>query len=244
MKTLKKWWSKITTKAMSMKERFTKIIRDRLSRKNPGTTASKLLTALAFISTIAITAAVFFLTPLAALPGLVIGALPFGAFLSSLIVYLFVFVPISIVLTGVIGKPVFFLLAPWHTHEFAPVKNLLEYPRELVGMINFMLISLTGGLGVVAIFLIQAINKMMWLAETIVGLPYAWFETHSFEGFVIDMKAWFTSWKPQFFMEASLGDVIAKQFKDEQIAEEAAKQAQRSAKKQSKMAPVTPLPAT
>jgi hypothetical protein len=242
MKTLKKWWGELTTKSMSIKERFTEIIRARLNKQHPGTKKAKLLTALAVASTIAISLAVFVFTPLAVLPALVIGALPFGMVLSALIMYFFVLLPISIIITGVVGKIVFFALAPWYAKDFTPIKSLLEYPRELIATINFMVISLAAGVGVISVILINAVNKLVWLVEMVVSLPYELVQTHSLEGFTINMKAWFTSWKPVFFLEASLGDVIAKQFRMEQMAAEEA--AKRPAKKQSKMAPVTPLPAT
>ena len=233
MTTLKKWWNKFTTKVTSAWDQFTKIIRDRLDKKNPETKWSKTLAVLTFVLTTAATWAFFYFVPIlpAVIPFL-ITALPFYHWVSVLIGWVFVLIPAFSLVVNLFDKMFSFILTPWSTRDITPFKNLfVYYPLFLVTTLAGAAAAVVIVISQVGVFLMNAARKVIWLADIFVQLGFALVETRSIGAFKESMSAWFQSWTPTFFTEESLGDVTVKKFKMEQ---------DEVPKKSKKMGPVTP----
>jgi len=217
MKTLKKWWKKFTTKTMSLKERFTKIIRDRLGTKYPNTRTAKLLTFAAVMTSVAIAIAVFSLVPIfAVLPASLIAWLPFNAWLSGVITF-FVLLPVYEFVANVISKIVFFVVAPWYAQEIKPIHSLLTYPNNLIEFISFIGVGVMLAANAVITAALFIFLRITWLAETFVELLADLVETSSSAGFKANMKGWAGSWHLKYLACFTLADVMAEQSKSDRM---------------------------
>jgi hypothetical protein len=138
--------------------------------------------------------------------------LPFGPIISSLIVGLFVELPALVLIGETTCKITSMIISPELSSLYSPISRVGETPRMMMSMINFMIAGTSTFVAGAATLLINVNNKLVWLFETFWHLPADLYYTHSIDGFLSDMKAWFFSWKPSLFLESSLGAVMAKQF--------------------------------
>ena len=239
MKTLKKLWNKITMKAAKTKiayERFIEIIKARLSMTSPNNRNAKFLYSFAIVLATAMSIVTLMLTPINPVAAFMIAKLPFYNWLSWSLVFFSFTLPIDLFIATVWMKITTLVLSPWKTHEFKPIKDLINYPVEMIDTILVASTAAAGVAGVMLIILRGALIKLLLLVETVVKLPANLYVTHSFDGFNTDMKTWFVSWTPKYFFEdTSIGDLIVKRFRDE---EEKAKTAPTKSAP-TKMGPVT-----
>jgi len=238
MKTLKRLWKKFTAKIKSIKDRFIEIIQNRLNNTNPESKWDLFLLGAASVFSMAAVILGFTLVPSQLIAALV-AMIPVWSWLATLIVVFGVFVPVANFSYKLIAKCAVFVVAPRYTRDFTPFGDLKRLPRATAETFNFF-ISIFG----VAVFaatsvVVQIINKLVWLVESLIDLPAELIRTKGAAGFKSNMSAWADSWRPSMFMEDSLGSVTVKKFKQEQEREAKAKAA-----KKDRLHVVKPNPAT
>lgn len=209
MKTMKKLWAKVTSRAKTTFERFQEIIRERITRDSKGTP----WLYIAALALGAVAAGVTFYYLPGVVPAFLARVLPFTGQPLALVTFFAYTLPVFSFLHDVYTKALCAVFARDFVARVTPLKDLRAYPKELVATFNWLLTlaAAAGFAGVVVV--VNVINKLAWLVEQLIMLPIEFFKTGGVEGFKTNMQAWVISWKPSMFLEDSLGSVIAKQFR-------------------------------